>query len=114
MAKQKNSLRASFSKILGSSMWPIVAIISLFVNAALISTWVYMVKYRQVAVENYLINHRCLEPGYSRMLNSLSGSESKKFVAATLCFTDYQTGQPLDFNSLKPNSGSASTLPAHP
>jgi hypothetical protein len=55
-----------------------------------------------------------MEPGYSRLFKSTDTESSKKFVAASLCFTDYQTGKSLDFDSLKPKPNSGALLPAQP
>jgi hypothetical protein len=112
MAKTKKS-DLNVDGVLRSSTWPIVAIVSLMLNAALVSTWIYMVNNRQVAIENFLVAHRCVEPGYSKMIASLDQG-SKKLAAASLCFTDYQTGRPLDISSLKPLDAGQNDLPAHP
>ncbi len=113
MAKKTKTIRTKVSEVLGRSAWPIIAVVSLILNAALISTWVYLLNYRQIALANYELPYRCAEPGYSRMMSQIN-TGGKQFAAAALCFTDYNTGKPLDIASLKPKIDSQSILPAHP
>jgi hypothetical protein len=115
MSKQNKSYRIRADEILRSSGWIIVACVSLLLNAAFISTWMYLIKYNPLPIYEVAVNHACESTNYSHILSDIKSSSQNelKFRAASLCFVDYQTGKSLDLNYLRPNADSPVILPAY-
>lgn len=113
MAKRSNFV-TSFKKYS-----PYVAVVSLLLNIGVIGVVYYMLHYNLFWLQVHVVQERCNEPGYSQMLKESERTAgdpalAKKFVAASVCFTDYQTGKPLDINSLKADNSQPALLPAAP
>jgi hypothetical protein len=100
--------------------WPALALLSIVFNISLIGSWFYLLHFHQLPLIQAEVSARCQEPGYSHLMHQIEkaagpqATQSKKFAAASLCFTDYDTGKSLDLDSLKPSPNSGANLPAHP
>ena len=94
--------------------------ISLGANIFLASTFYYITHNDPMVLSRLAVNQNCSPAHYTKWMQSINDSKFsdpekvKKFAAASLCFTDYQTGRPLDLNSFKPNMNQSPQLPAHP
>jgi hypothetical protein len=92
---------------------------SVLLNVGLLGYWYYLVNINQLPLLQVAQVRLCNEPGYSRWLTTSTARASnaaqfKKFMAASVCFTDYETGKPLDIDSLRPKADALPALPAHP
>jgi hypothetical protein len=119
MAKTTKT-QASATPKLPKLSWRVIAVASLALNAGLIGTWLYLLHYNQFPLIQAEVNQRCNAHGYAHIMHQVQATagpraeSAKKFAAAALCFVDYDTGKPLDPDSLQPAANAPAVLPARP
>jgi ssDNA-binding Zn-finger/Zn-ribbon topoisomerase 1 len=91
--------------------WQTLALFSILINMAFVAGVVY-VKSNPIELAKLSLEKNCSNEGYVKLMKRTENQEQKKFAAASLCFTDYDSGKPIDINSIKPKADTSAILPA--
>ena len=95
-------------------------VLSIGVNIFFVSYYYYITRKAPLELTQLSVTRNCNTAQYTKWMqnipavNGSSPEDVKKFAAASVCFTDYDTGRPIDIDSLKPNMSDNPILPAHP
>ena len=109
-AKNSSSTKKSLSGLVHKYGWPALTLVSVIINVIVISGISYIVNSRPLELTRLGLEKNCTNAGYAELIKLNETYDQKKFAAA-VCFTDYETGKPLDIRSLKPLADTPAQLP---